>query len=143
MSGFPTIPTARAMLDANLIASVGMPNGAQTVNSNLIDLNQINAFPVNEEFDFIITIPACANAANSSTFTITVVNNATSNTSNSANIGSLASIVVNGSGANGSPAYSTTVKIPGSALEFIGIQIAGIANGGNQVALTATGAVAV
>lgn len=138
MSGFPTQPTNRAMADANLIATTALPNGNQTVNSNLLDINQNNAFPVNEVFDALVTIPACANVPNLGTITVTVVSNATNNAANSTAIAGLATIVATGNASAGTPLVTQIVKIPGFALEFLGIQVAGIANTGNQIAQSAT-----
>ncbi len=139
MSGFPSSPTNRAMLDANVSFTVTGPNVATGANGTLLDLGQTALFPVNERVDVQILVPAMPNNTDSTkSVTITVVDSADSNSSNAAAIAAVATIVVPGVTSTGSLASTKYRKLPGATRQYIGLQSSGVANGGDVSANTIT-----
>jgi hypothetical protein len=137
MSGTPSSPTNRAMLDANVSFTVTGPNVATGANGTLLDLGQTAMFPVNERVDVQIVVPAMPSLANTKTATFTVVDSADSNSSNASAIAAVATVVITG-GASGGAATTVYRKLPGATRQYIGLQSAGVANGGDNSAVTIT-----
>jgi hypothetical protein len=143
MSGFSNGPTNRGMQDYNTQFTCVGANGTTANQGALFDLGQTAAFPVNEHFDLEIMIPAMPNNVGTATgngVLITVVNNATSNAANSTNISGGPAVFVQGVASTGSAASNVFVKLPGSTLEWIGLQAvaANAANVGDNSAAVIT-----
>lgn len=115
--------------DSNLKQSVALPNAANTVNTNSIDLGSAAGYPVTKEFAVRLSTTA-ATAANDKNVTI-VLQSSNEAAANFTNIAELATVVIN----EGSSAYAATNRDvtlpPGFAQRYIRASAAGEANGGD------------
>lgn len=127
---------SRKFKDANLKQSVALPNAANTVNTNSIDLGVSTGFPITEKFQVRLSTTA-ATGANDKNVTI-VLQGSNEAAANFANIAGLDTLVIN----EGSSAYAATNKEislpPGLDKRYIRASAAGEANGGNAADGTLT-----
>jgi hypothetical protein len=119
----------REFKDANLKQSVALPNAANTVNTNSIDLGTTVGFPLNEKIGVRLSTTAGTGANDKN---ITAVFQASNEAAaNFTNITELATTVIN----EGSSAYAATnrdVQLPpGFAKRYIRASATGEANGGD------------
>lgn len=119
----------RTFKDSSLKQSVALPNAANTVNTNSIDLGDAQGYPVNEKFGVRLSTTA-GTGANDKNITI-VVQGSNEAAANFVTIPELASVVIN----EGGSAYAATnrdVQLPpGFAKRYIRASAAGEANGGD------------
>lgn len=126
----------RNIVDAGAKVTFALPNAANTVNSNIIDLGSTTPYPVTE--NLIVRLSGTvATAANSKNINYTVQDCADTNVSNFANIGALATKVVAGNAAN-APAFTHDFALPPSVKRYIRVIATGEANGGNSADGTGT-----
>lgn len=114
--------------DASVKVSSALPNAANTVNSNVIDLGNNVAHPITEHFAVKLSITA-ATGANNKNINIALQQSNESN-ANFANIAELASWV----NVNDNSTYTAatrTVQLPPSTKRYIRATAVGEANGGN------------
>lgn len=119
----------RALKDAELNKSIALPNAANTVNTNSIDLETAAPYPTSERFAVRLSTTAATGANDKN---ITVVLQASNEASaNFTNVAEIAPLVIN----EGSSAYAATnrdVQLPpGLNKRYIRASATGEANGGN------------
>lgn len=137
----------RTVLDQNYIVTTALPNAANTVNTNSLDLFAAAGAPLPNTLPFSTTetinfkiLTAQAIGANSKNINIVLQHTAqnsdgTADTGNWANIPTLgAPIKVVAGNATNFPASSTTGKLPPGTKQFIRAQATGEANGGDASA---------
>jgi hypothetical protein len=122
------------LLDANFIKSVALPNAANTVNTNGMDL--VQATPYNTTQYVILNVATTqSTGANSKNINIVIQDSADNVTF--ANIATLGVTVVAGNAAN-FPASSTNYSLPTITRQYVRAQATGEANGGNAADGTLT-----
>lgn len=123
---------ARAIQDASsdCKVNVAMPNAANTVNSNTIDLGANAAYPITESFAVKVT-GATATGANSKNVNV-VLQHSNEAAANFVNIGGLGApvLVLAGNSAN-VIGGNVTVTLPPGVRRYVRAQATGEANGGN------------
>jgi hypothetical protein len=128
---------SRILLDGNYIASVGLPNAANVVNTNALNFYVANPFPTTETINVQLIIGASTGSNNSKNLNIglqtTEDNNGSPNTSNWLAMPTLLNVLAtsadNGSSSN--PGTNVIVKLPpGQCKQYIRAQVSGEANGG-------------
>jgi hypothetical protein len=127
----------RAVRDINYISNIAMPNAANTVNTNSLDLIQAVPFPVTETVT-VQLLTAGGNGANNKNINAILQDSA--DNSNWANIAVFATPLLqtvdnNGAGYNNA---SVNVLLPPSVRRYIRAQATGEANGGNAANGTLT-----
>jgi hypothetical protein len=118
---------SRAQKDLAVKVTHALPNAANTVNTNGIDLGAVTPFPIQESFEVSVTIGA-ATGANSKNINTRLQDSA--DNSSFTNIAELASFVV----ANNASVYTATtrkVKLPSGTQRYIRTTSVGEANGGD------------
>ena len=127
-----SLPTDRAIRDANLITNIAMPNANAVTLSAAFDLGQTNAYSVNEKLALVITITetniVCAKAT---TFTLE-----SADVNTSANFAAVAGgglVTITGVTGDVSAASTTIMPVPGSAKQFLRIKSTGGANSGTAL----------
>ncbi len=120
----------RNIRDAVLSGNVALPNAANTVNSNVVDLAVSQPYPATEEFEVKITIDT-ATGANSKNVNAVLQHSNESN-ANFVNIAGLAApiLVAAGNAANVIGA-NVVVSVPPTTRRYIRAQATGEANGGD------------
>lgn len=126
----------RNIADAGLKVTFTLPNAANTVNSNYIDLGSTTPYPVTENI-LVRLSGTVATAANSKNINYTFQHSADTNVSNFTNIGALATKVVAGNSAN-APAFTHNVALPPDTKRYLRVIATGEANGGNSADGTGT-----
>ncbi len=134
----------RAVRDINFIANVAMPNAANTVNTNALDMVQAVPYSTTQYVQAQI-LTTSANAANNKNINV-VLQQTTANSDNTpnsaawANVPTLAAplLTVTDNNGAGVPAGSVTVMLPPNVARFIRAQATGEANGGSAVNGTLT-----
>lgn len=126
----------RRLKDATLIVSAALPNAANVVNTNSIDLGETTPFPVGDQFEVQIVTTA-GNGANTKNINITLQDSADNSTF--ANIATLGAPAVRITEANGSYAATTAnLKLPAVTRRYIRARVSGEADGGNAANGTVT-----
>lgn len=122
---------AREIQDITLQAGAALPNAANTVNGNVIDLGATTPWPVTETVMVRIKTTT-ANGSNSKNINIRLQHSAESN-ANFTNISELANPVlrVTDNANAGFPASSIDVYLPPSAKQYLRGVALGEANGGD------------
>jgi hypothetical protein len=127
---------SRKFKDANLKQSVALPNAANTVNTNSIDLGLATGFPTTEKFQVRLSTTS-ATAANDKNITIVLQASAEA-AANFTNIAELETLLIN----EGSSLYAATnreVQLPpGLDKRYIRASATGEADGGNAADGTLT-----
>ncbi len=118
-----------AVQDALLSGNVALPNAANTVNTNVIDLQTPNSgpFPTSGRFTVQLTTTQ-STGANSKNINIALQHS--SDNSSWANVPELAVTTIAGNAAN-FPATTVNVSLPPTAKRYIRGTATGEANGGN------------
>lgn len=130
--------TNRTITDALLAKSQALPAADANNSTASIDLKQKNAFPVNEEIDLRVSVPATAALVDTKTITFKVQDSADNITFN--DIVSLASLVVT-AGASGGAATSRIYKLPGATRRYVRVNAAVEDGGGDNTAVSYTMAI--
>lgn len=125
--------TNRTITDALLAKSQALPAANANNSTASIDLEQVNAFPVNEKVDLEISVPATAALVETKDITFTVEDSA--DNSSFAAVPALATFVVTG-GASGGAASARVVKLPGSTRRYVRVNAAVETGGGNNTAVS-------
>lgn len=125
---------ADAQLQTN---SAALPNAANTINTNVIDLGTPNTgpFPTTGRFTVQI-VSTVATGANSKNINATVADSADG--TNFTNISGIGALVIAGNAAN-YPATTFNVTLPPGTRRYIRVTATGEANGGNASDGTITG----
>ena len=123
------------MKDAGLKVTFTLPNAANTVNSNAIDLGNTSPYPVVESIQVRLS-GTVATAANSKNINYVIQHSAEA-AANFTNIAELAVKVVAGNSAN-APAFSHNIALPPSTKRYLRVSATGEANGGNSADGTGT-----
>lgn len=129
-----TVVNSRTLKDAGLSVNIALPNAANQVNSNVIDLVQATPFPMTTKFTAQVATTQ-STGANSLNINYTIADSA--DNSSFANVVSLGSIVVAGNAAN-YPASTTNFQLPPGTRRYIRATAKGEANGGNAADGTIT-----
>jgi hypothetical protein len=119
----------RRIQDADLKVTAALPNAANTVNTNAIDLQSADPFPVTESFQVRLA-STTATGANNKNITIRLQESAEA-TANFANIATLAAVAVTDANGGGYPAATATFALPQGTKRYIRASATGEANGGN------------
>jgi hypothetical protein len=121
----------RQITDAGKSVSFTLPNAANTVNSNAIDLESAEPFPVTEQIGVRISITA-ANGANNKNINIRIQDSADG--SNWANVALLPNPALQSTDNNGAghAAKSVVIALPANVRRYIRAQAQGEANGGDS-----------
>jgi len=118
----------RAIQDAVLLTSnTALPNAANTVNTNGIDLGVTQLYPATEKV-MLKVITGQSTGANSKNITLSVQDSADNSTF--ANIATLGATVIAGNAAN-YPSSVTNVALPPGTRRYVRVSATGEANGGN------------
>lgn len=134
----------RLVLDQNYIVNVALPNAANTVNTNALDLFAAAGAPLPNTLPFsttetinVIILTTQSTGANTKNINIVLqhtgqLSNGAVDSANYANIPTLGAPIkiVAGNAAN-YPASTTKTKFPPGTLQFVRAQATGEANGGN------------
>jgi hypothetical protein len=128
--------TSRRLQDTQLAVSVALPNAANTVATNIIDLGSVTPYPATEHVVVQITT-SLATGANNKNINVALQHSDDTNVSNFANIPELAPKVIAGNTAN-FPATTVNVALPPGAKRYIRATALGEANGGNSADGTLT-----
>ncbi len=134
----------RAIRDINYIANVAMPNAANTVNTNALDLIQAVPYPTTE-YVIAQVLTAGGNGGNNKNVNV-VIQDTNANSDGTANSAAWANISLvaapllttvdnNGGGYNNAAA---NILLPPGTRRFIRAQATGEANGGNAANGTLT-----
>ena len=122
--------TNRTITDGLLTKTQALPAANANNSTAAIDLEQKTLFPVNEEVDLQISVPATPDLANTTTITFTIQDSADG--SSFAAVAGLGTLVVTGATANpGGLATSRAVKLPGYTRRYVRVNAA-VANGGGD-----------
>jgi hypothetical protein len=128
--------STRTIKDALLAKAVALPAADANASTAGIDLGQVTAFPINEEINFAVEIPATTALVATKTVTVKVQDSADNSTF--ADVVSLGSQVVTGKGGNGSDAVSLNWKLPGITRKYVRANVAVEDGGGDVTGTSAT-----
>lgn len=117
----------RALLDTNYIRTVALPNAANTVTTNQMDLIQAVPYPVTDKVVLQLNTEQ-STGANSKNINVVIQDSA--DNSSWANIATLAVKVIAGNAAN-YPSSSTNYSLPIHTRRYIRASATGEANGGD------------
>ncbi len=129
----------RILIDTNYVVNIALPNAANTVNTNNLNLLNATPFPTTETIN-VQVLTTQSTGANSKNINIVLQHtpansDGTANSAAWANIPQLAApLVVIAGNATNFPAYTDNngvVKLPPNTKQFIRAQATGEANGGN------------
>lgn len=127
--------TTRNVTDALLTVSTAIPTQNTNVNGTAIDLGQTSPWPVMDDVEVLVTLPAQASMTNGQTVTATLQDSA--DNSSFAAISALATIVQTGASSAG-PAVTARVSLPSGVRRYLRINIASSATAGVSTAVSAT-----
>src|SRR5262245_61594000 len=121
----------REIKDTQLKVTFALPNAANTVNANSIDLGATTPFPVTEKFQVKLSITA-ANGANNKNINIRLQDSA--DNSSFANIALLANPALRSTddNGNGHSASNVVLQLPPNTRRYIRAVALGEANGGDS-----------
>jgi hypothetical protein len=128
---YPIHAQQDALLATN---SAALPNAANTINTNVIDLGTATPFPTTGRFTAQI-VTTQSTGANSKNINVTIADSA--DNSSFTNIAVIGTKVVAGNAAN-FPASTTNFSLPPSTRRYIRVTATGEANGGNAADGTVT-----
>jgi len=124
----------RNLKDANFIATTALPAAGASNNSNVFNLGAGTFLP--EEIELQVSIPATPSLADTKNLTLTIEDSA-DNASFSAITG-LATIVVTGAGGAGAAAKTETIRLPSTTRQYLRLNQAVDAAGGDSTAVSTT-----
>lgn len=113
---------------SDLVKSVALPNAANTVNTNAIDLGATVPFPLNESIGVKVST-GLATGANSKNINVFLQHSAEA-AANFTNIPTLGVVAIAGNASN-FPASVTNFSLPPGVKRYIRASALGEANGGN------------
>ena len=119
----------RTIKDAKLAKTKALPAADANVDTDSIDLGQVTAFPINEEIDFSVEIPATTALAEGVALTVKLQDSA--DDSSFADIDGLGAQTVTGAVGDGNDATVLYWKLPGSTRRYVHANIALAASGGD------------
>lgn len=117
----------RQLKDATLIVTAALPNAANTVNTNGIDLGATTPYPAVEKFQVEVATTAGTGANNKN---VTIVIQDSADNSSFTNVATLKSVVI----PEVSTAYAATTEVyalPPDVRQYIRASATGEANGGD------------
>jgi hypothetical protein len=117
----------RRLRDINFIKNVALPNAANTVTTNGMDLVQAVPFPMTTKVDFQV-VTTQSTGANSKNINFVLQDSA--DNSSFTNINTLATYVIAGNAAN-FPATTVNFALPPGCRRYVRVSATGEANGGN------------
>lgn len=128
---------SRNLQDANLSVTTALPAAAASNTSAAIDLRQISADVINEQFDVKITVPALPALVDAKTVTLKLQDSADGLTF--ADIPELASLVLTGATGGGVASETTrTVRLPNTTRRYIALNQAVLTAGGDNTGVSTT-----
>lgn len=126
----------RGFKDAELKKSIALPNAANTVNTNSIDLGVATGHPVNDKFTVRLSTTAGTGANNKN---VTIVLQASNEAAaNFVNIAELETVVINEESSSYAATNRDVQLPPGLFKRYIRASAAGEADGGNAANGTLT-----
>jgi hypothetical protein len=128
--------STRTIKDALLAKAVALPAAGANVNTAGIDLGQVTAFPINEEIDFAVDVPATTALVHTKLITFKVQDSADNLTF--ADVATLSAQTVAGVSGNGNAATTLKWKLPGITRRYVAVNIAVPADGGTVTSASAT-----
>lgn len=121
---------AHTITDAGLKVTATLPNAANTVNSNAIDLGQTTPFPITEKISVKIS-HTTATSANTLNMNIRLMESA-EESANFTNVAQLANPILRTTGVSTSyAAANVVIALPPNVKRYIRATALGEANGGN------------
>lgn len=124
----------RNLKDANFIATTALPAAGASNNSNVFDLGAGNFLP--EEIELQISLPATPNLADTKNVTLTIQDSADNVTF--AAITGLATVVATGAGGVGAAAKTETIRLPSTTRQYLRLNQAVDAVGGDSTGVSTT-----
>lgn len=128
-------PTTRLIQDANCSANVALPNAANTVNTNGIDLGATTPWPITEKIHIKVATTA-ATGANTKNINVRLMDSADNITF--ANVATAPNPLLQVTDNSGYAASSATVQLPIGVRRYVRATALGEANGGNAADGTLT-----
>jgi len=132
-----SLPTNRAIKDANLSANCACPNANASTYSAAIDLGQPKAAFVNEKFDVLVSIPNQANLVDTKTQSWVLEHADANVNANFSAVDGAPTVSITGAN-SGAVAVDTYLRLPGSTKQFIRLKATGGGNSGTTITETAT-----
>ncbi len=133
-----TLPTNRAIRDANLATTVAFPNANASTYSAALDLGQPNAAFVNEKFDLLVSVPNLANLVSAIASTLVLEAADVNLNANFATVAGASTITITGKSGNGFDAADYYLRVPGAAKQFLRLKGVGGANSGTTLTESVT-----
>lgn len=120
----------RGLKDANLTATAALPNAANQVNTNVLDLGMATPYAIIEHVQLLV-VSTAGNGANSKNISFAI--HESSDNGNWANIAGLATPIglATDNAGGGYPAASFRLSLPPSTKRYLRASATGEANGGN------------
>jgi len=128
--------TNRLLTDAQLSVSKAHPAAGANNSTAGINLGQTTIFPVNEKFEAVLSVPALPSLVDAKTVIYTFQDSADGITF--AAIPELATLTLTGAGGVGAAAATRTVRLPSSCRQYINVNAAVLAAGGDNTAVSYT-----
>ncbi len=125
----------RFQQDASLTVATALPAAGATAHSNAIDLHEKYGYAL-EDIEYLLSIPATPNLADTKNITITVEDSADG--VNFAAVPALATFVVTGAGGVGAAAASRRFRLPSDARRYLRVSAVVDAAGGGNTAVSFT-----
>ena len=119
----------RRLKDAALSTSKALPNAANTVSTNIIDLGMTNPYSASEQLQVLVET-GLATGANTKNINVWLQHSATNNSSNMADIAGFGLQTIAGN-ATKYPISTLKWPFPVAALRYLRAQCLGEANGGD------------
>jgi hypothetical protein len=121
----------RGRADALLRVTVALPNAANTVNTNSIDLETVNTYPLTEDFQVRLSTATAGNGLNNATINVRIQTSTdNSNWTNAATTANPALTLTDNNNA-GYNVTDTVFSLQPGAYRYIRAQATGTAGGGN------------
>jgi hypothetical protein len=122
---------ARSLKDNTLIVSAALPNAANQVNTNSLDLGQATPYPLTERIQVLVQTTA-GNGANSKNINVAIQESADNSTfTNISNMGVMPVLSFADNAGGGYAAQTATFQLPVSTKRYIRFSSKGEANGGD------------
>jgi hypothetical protein len=125
---------SRNIKDASKRVTTAFPAQDTTAASAAIDLEQAEAFPVNESLALVVAVPALPDLANDQTATITLQDSA--NGTDFATLAGLSTVVLTGAGGTGAAAAKRVVRLPDNTRRYVRANVAMSATAGDNTGVS-------
>lgn len=113
----------RNLQDASLALSVSVPSaGNNSTSTASIDLAQVAPFPLTEQIDFLVSLPAQATLADTKTVTATVYDSADGSSFTA--LAGVGTLVQTGAGGVGAAATSLRLKLAPGVRRYVALNVA-------------------